>query len=1010
MFKRWYVFYILVMAACCLVCAAAPKDSVYATGESYRWLSYGQIGAKLGDYLKINDSTDGDVSALTFIQDKDDPNKFTSNVDKAGCKGIITLTVGATTHDKATVGLPAGCQLLQTVDRQVTINNASSISYYVRADQSSMHDDFLKENCKNNSSDYEQCKTAAERSYNDKIKNCQGQHNYETSPQLADKYLDCVSNALCVERPGREKVKPKEPKDDAAKCTLPNIGWGLCQILQLEAWVTDQSFKLFTSFLEVDPLTEYVVQQAPSSTQPSENNQTTTNPASQPSTGDQASFYCNGTVGNPANAAQGDANTAKIAACKDGYNSGQAGSSTCDKWLNPPEAYNYSSNPAELKAACLDGYQKAQASSGNTQGPEEEETPRNTQLPRTTDNHTVVYTAWKFLLGFTNLAFIAAFMLIIYSYITGWGLSTYNLKMMTPRLIITIFLVNTSFWICAITIDVSNILGKNIQSLMHEITPPQVAGSQYSGWTDITNKTLGTQPTDGQEAEKTTDDSATSTTPANNTQASPDDTLSPQCKAIKEQNEEAAKKEKDEQDQQGEDTPATYKSDTLSQIKFNGKVILGAVVVFALLVVLIPSMTVVLAALVVVLIILILRQAIIIILVMVSAIAFATNVLPGTKQWFSRWWKAFFSVTMLYPAISFIFGAAYLASHVIQDRGLEYDNIFMVMFSLVIQILPFFFLPALMRLGGSVMSKATNMATSDKSPFGKIKALDADRLEGRRIRRIGDAATADMSKFTNKFNPRVHGRRLSARRAASKEVTDHLHKQAVSLYQAQSDKGRRAAAAKLDGHKAQEALEEGAALAAQDAQKITMDKIRANAAELIGTPEQSNAHQAVLRNAALPAAEKAMSDLEEASHVLVALNNATDDKIFELIASSGKMSDTARRVLVDELRKSGFSKRNAQFGGAAMQNIEEGNFNSMQDVHNATVGAVDSGKFSSESLVGQSEATLALLANLKQQGAFSQEGSRDLSTKARRAMGDEKLRGNVTGKREDHLGNLRNMQ
>lgn len=371
MFKRWYVFYILAAAVCSLVFATVCHNSTSAVGESYRWQSYGQIGAKLGDYTKINNTTDGDASALTFLQDKDDPNKFVASVDKPDCKGEVIMTLGATKNDKATINLPQGCQLLQAIDKQVVVNNSSSISYYVRSDLSTMHDDFIKENCENNSSDYEQCKTAAERSYNDKIKQCQDQHNYELSPQLADKYLDCVSNALCVKRPGREDVKAKEPKDEATKCALPGIGWGMCQILQLEAWVTDQSFKLFTNFLEVDPLTEYVVQQAPATN----SGQTTPGQSttSQPAAADPATTYCNSTVSSPSNAAQADNNTAKIAACKEGFGS-QTGETICSHWLNPPAEYSYYSNPDELKSACIDGYQKAQSLNSTAQ-PDDEEQP-----------------------------------------------------------------------------------------------------------------------------------------------------------------------------------------------------------------------------------------------------------------------------------------------------------------------------------------------------------------------------------------------------------------------------------------------------------------------------------------------------------------------------------------------------------------------------------------------------------------------------------------------------------
>lgn len=76
-----------------------------------------------------------------------------------------------------------------------------------------------------------------------------------------------------------------------------------------------------------------------------------------------------------------------------------------------------------------------------------------------------LFRAWSVMRDIANLAFVIAFLVIIYSQITSVGLSTYNIKRMLPRLIAAAILVNTSFWICAILIDLSNIAGFSLEKL-----------------------------------------------------------------------------------------------------------------------------------------------------------------------------------------------------------------------------------------------------------------------------------------------------------------------------------------------------------------------------------------------------------------------------------------------------------------------------------------------------------------------------------------------------------------
>lgn len=83
-----------------------------------------------------------------------------------------------------------------------------------------------------------------------------------------------------------------------------------------------------------------------------------------------------------------------------------------------------------------------------------------------TNTNDALYKAWAIMRNFANVAFVIAFLLIIYSQISSVGITNYGIKKMLPRLIIAAILVNVSYWICAIAVDVSNILGSSLKGLL----------------------------------------------------------------------------------------------------------------------------------------------------------------------------------------------------------------------------------------------------------------------------------------------------------------------------------------------------------------------------------------------------------------------------------------------------------------------------------------------------------------------------------------------------------------
>ncbi|MDB5168034.1 MAG: hypothetical protein JWO55_292 [Candidatus Saccharibacteria bacterium] len=87
----------------------------------------------------------------------------------------------------------------------------------------------------------------------------------------------------------------------------------------------------------------------------------------------------------------------------------------------------------------------------------------------TTGASAPVYGAWSIMRNFANVAFVIAFLIIIFSQLTSVGLNNYGIKKMLPRLIVAAILVNASFWICAIAVDISNILGASLNSLFESM-------------------------------------------------------------------------------------------------------------------------------------------------------------------------------------------------------------------------------------------------------------------------------------------------------------------------------------------------------------------------------------------------------------------------------------------------------------------------------------------------------------------------------------------------------------
>ena len=80
-----------------------------------------------------------------------------------------------------------------------------------------------------------------------------------------------------------------------------------------------------------------------------------------------------------------------------------------------------------------------------------------------------IFEIWKYFQGVTNVLFIVFLLVVVFSQITGVGITNYGVKKALPKLIIAAILVNLSFYICSLAVDVSNIFGDGLRGLFESI-------------------------------------------------------------------------------------------------------------------------------------------------------------------------------------------------------------------------------------------------------------------------------------------------------------------------------------------------------------------------------------------------------------------------------------------------------------------------------------------------------------------------------------------------------------
>ena len=83
-----------------------------------------------------------------------------------------------------------------------------------------------------------------------------------------------------------------------------------------------------------------------------------------------------------------------------------------------------------------------------------------------TSRSNAIYTVWSLLLNIANIGFVILFLVIIFSQATSMGLSSYGIKSILPKLVAAAILANVSYYVCALAIDLTNIISSGVASLI----------------------------------------------------------------------------------------------------------------------------------------------------------------------------------------------------------------------------------------------------------------------------------------------------------------------------------------------------------------------------------------------------------------------------------------------------------------------------------------------------------------------------------------------------------------
>lgn len=250
-----------------------------------------------------------------------------------------------------------------------------------------------------------------------------------------------------------------------------------------------------------------------------------------------------------------------------------------------------------------------------------------------TDGTGAAFMLWGYMRDFANVLLIVSVIAIIFSQLTGVGIDNYGIKKILPKLIISAILINLSFIVCQLAVDVSNFLGSGIESLLKN-TAEEISNTLgFSGVTATFSWILEVVFGVGGAAV------------------------------------------------------------ALSGVALTIFAAVGSTI-WVWLLPLILCIVIALLAVALFFILLSARKLLIIVCVAVSPLAFLCLIFPNTQSLFKKWWKLSEGLLLIYPICGGLYGLSKILKVIAYSSE---GDIFMGMVAITVGFLPFFLAPTLLR-------------------------------------------------------------------------------------------------------------------------------------------------------------------------------------------------------------------------------------------------------------------------------------------------------------------------
>lgn len=332
-----------------------------------------------------------------------------------------------------------------------------------------------------------------------------------------------------------------------------------------------------------------------------------------------------------------------------------------------------------------------------------------------------LFKAWDAMRQIANVGFIIIFLILIYSQLTSVGVSNYGIKKLLPSMIIGAILVNLSWIIAALAVDLSNIMGYALQDFFMSLrtdlfTFNDTSDGSLTSWESLSQFILSAGTVG-----------------------------------------------------------------TAVAVSGVSLLVTPGVSIAATLWLLLPILTGVIISAVVVVMIFAARQALLIILIIIAPLAFIARILPNTANLYQKWYSTMMTMLIFFPAISILFGGSQLAGSLIIQNATSLN---IVILGMAVQVAPLVLAPFVLKFSGSLLGKLGGMLNSQKAKaVASTRDMAEKRAKFHQQRSLAGLNYKGEKIDPRKKTPlRNIGRRLNHRSQRLADTTANYEKLANARY------------------------------------------------------------------------------------------------------------------------------------------------------------------------------------------------------------------------------------